>query len=168
MGKETGIYQCPSCSQSLIFKSKETRIKVCTCGTPINRLESDDLTKKSAFTIGEHNDLIQVSTTGVYQEKPFEVIGRFRVWLAESVYNYWTILFNDGTPAFLAEGYGMYAILQTTRPEQNLTASEVSRLEITDLGRNNERRSMVPPKNRQGLEIRGGRRGLDAGMHGPV
>jgi len=132
MGKETGLYQCPACSQSLIFQSKETRIKVCTCGAIANRLESDDLVKKSAFTIGDHNDLIQPGTTGTYKGQSFEVIGRFRLWLAESVYNYWTIVFAGGTPAILAEGYGMYAILQTMRPESNITAWDISRLEVAD------------------------------------
>lgn len=132
MGKESGIYQCPACSQTLVFRSKETRLKVCTCLRVANRLESDDLVPKSAFTIGDHNDLIQPGTTGAYKDKTFEVIGRFRLWLSESVYNYWTILLADGTPAMLAEGYGMYAILQTMRPETTITAFDLSRLEPAD------------------------------------
>jgi len=126
------MYQCPSCGQTLLFQSKETTLKICSCGSVIKRLESDDLAKKIAFTVSDHNDLIQVGTAGSYQGRPFEVIGRFRLWLSESVYNYWTILFADGSLAFLAEGYGLYSILQPMRPETNLTAWEISRLGVAD------------------------------------
>ncbi|HLZ88674.1 MAG TPA: DUF4178 domain-containing protein [Puia sp.] len=131
MGKETGMYQCPLCSKAIVFRSKDTRLKVCACGSVLNRLESDDLALKPAFIIPDHNDLLQIGATGVWQGRSFEIIGRYRVWLAESVYNYWTILFDDG-PAILAEGYGMYAILQRMTPEENITAWDVSRLDIAD------------------------------------
>lgn len=132
MGKETGIYQCPACSQTILFRSRDTTIKVCTCGQTLHRLESDDIEKRSAFTIPDKNDLLQIGTTGTYQGQSFEVLGRFRAWLEESVYNYWTILLNDGTPAWLAEGYGMYAIMKKMNPDKFYTAWDVSRLAVTD------------------------------------
>jgi hypothetical protein len=132
MGKETGIDQCPTCSRAVHYRSKETRLNVCSCGQVINRLDSDHLVPKPAFTLPDHNDLVQIGTAGKYTDQTFEVIGRFRLWLSESVYNYWTILFDDGTPAFLAEGYGMYAIMKRMVPEQAITASDVSRLDVSD------------------------------------
>ena len=132
MGKETGIYQCPSCSQSILFRSKDTQIKVCSCGQVLKRLESDDLALKPAFILPDHNDLIQLGTTGTYNNESFDVIGRTRLWLEESVYNYWTILFSDGTPAYLAEGYGMYGIMKRMSPDNSFTAFDISRLEVTD------------------------------------
>jgi len=132
MGKETGMYQCPSCSQAVVFRSKETRIKICACGQVLHRLDSDDLAAKPAFTIPDHNDWVQVGTTGTYEGRPFEVIGRFRVWLSESVYNYWTILFDDGSPAWLSEGYGMYSIMQRMTPEKATTIADLNMLRTTD------------------------------------
>src|ERR1700761_5884536 len=130
MGKETGIYQCPACSQTLLFRSRDTRIKVCTCGQVLNRQESDDIVVKPACSIPDKNDWVQVGTTGTYQGQSFEVLGRFRLWLDESVYNYWTILLNDGTPAWLAEGYGMYAIMKRMSPDKYYTAFDINRLAV--------------------------------------
>jgi DNA-directed RNA polymerase subunit M/transcription elongation factor TFIIS len=128
MPKETGMYQCPSCSGVILFRNGSTRIFVCACGQVLNRLDSDDLVVKPAFTISQHNDLIRVGTAGVYKKKRFEVLGRFRLWLEESVYNYWTILFEDGAPAMLAEGYGMYAIMDRITLDKVVTAWDLGRL----------------------------------------
>lgn len=132
MSRETGMYQCPSCSAAILFRNGTTRLFVCVCGQVLNRLDSDDLVAKPAFTIIEHNDLIRVGTSGVYQGDRFEVLGRFRVWLEESVYNYWTILFADGSMAMLAEGYGMYAILQRVILDKQVTDFDLDRLSSTD------------------------------------
>src|ERR1700761_8847185 len=132
MSRETGMYQCPSCSAAILFRSGDTRLFVCVCGQVLNRLDSDDLRAKSAFTITRHNDLIRIGTAGVFNGKRFEVIGRFRLWLQESVYNYWTILLEDGSLAMLAEGYGMYAVLQRTSLEQNISYFDLDRLSSTD------------------------------------
>ena len=77
--------------------------------------------KKVEFCFQSHfliiqspSDIIQPGSYGKWKEKEFKVLGRFRCWFAESVINYWTILFKDGELAYLAEGYGMYAIHKKT------------------------------------------------------
>ena len=132
MGKTTGMYQCPSCSQTVTYRSANTRIVVCTCGQVLNRLDSDDLILKPVLTIPEHNDLLKTGSTGSFGGRKFEVLGRFRVWLEESVYNYWTILFDDGSLAFLAEGYGMYAIMQRVTLDKAVTTWDIDHLAPTD------------------------------------
>lgn len=112
MAKVTGIYQCPACSLPITYRSGDTRLIVCTCGQVLNRLESDDLIVKPAYIIQDHNDWLRVGSKGVFEKQKFEVLGRFRCWLDESVYNYWTVHFEDGSTALLAEGYGMYAIMR--------------------------------------------------------
>lgn len=132
MGKATGMYQCPSCAQTVIYRSDGTRIRICVCGQVLNRLDSDELVAKPAYTIIEHNDWVQTGTTGVFQDKKFEVLGRFRLWLEESVYNYWTVLFEDGSLAWLSEGYGMYAIIRRVTLDKAVTVWDVDRLARTD------------------------------------
>ncbi|MBN9298812.1 MAG: DUF4178 domain-containing protein [Filimonas sp.] len=112
--RATGLYACPDCGKTITYRNNETRLNVCTCGTIVNRLESDDLVKKYYYLIQEHTDLIQVGTTGKYDGRKFEVLGRFRMWFEDSAYNYWTIVFEDNSLAYLAEGYGLYAILRRT------------------------------------------------------
>jgi len=131
MGKVTGLYQCPACAKTVTFRSMETRIIICTCGAVINRLESDDLVVKPAWIIQDHNDLLRLGSKGVVQGQSFEVIGRFRLWMEESVMNYWTLLIAGNTVCLLMEGYGMYAMMRPTRTEKALTAHELDGMEST-------------------------------------
>jgi len=131
MGKVTGIYQCPSCAKPVAFRSMETRIFICSCGAVINRLESDDLVIKPALIIQDHNDLLRTGSKGLVQGQPFEVLGRFRLWLEESVMNYWTLLIGGNTVCLLMEGYGMYALMRSTRTEKALTAHELDGMGLT-------------------------------------
>jgi len=112
MGKVTGIYQCPACSRPVTYRSENTRLIVCSCGQVLNRLESDDLVVKPAYILQDHHDWLRVGSKGVFEKLKFEVLGRFRCWLDESVFNYWTVLFEDRSLALLTEGYGMYAIMR--------------------------------------------------------
>ena len=130
MGKATGIYQCPACSRTVTYRSENTRLIVCSCGQALNRLESDDLVVKSVSVLQEHNDWLRVGTAGVYDKRKFDILGRFRCWLDESVYNYWTILFDDSSLAILAEGYGMYAIMERFTPEKTLEADALKGLKM--------------------------------------
>lgn len=128
MGKISGIYQCPSCSAAITFRSETTRIKICTCGAVVHRLESDELILKTVPVITGSNDLLQPGTQGSYDGFKFEILGRFRLWLEESVFNYWTISFADGTTTLLAEGYGLYAILKKTTLGKAVTGDQLKTL----------------------------------------
>jgi len=66
----------------------------------------------SQFPLLQKNDVIQPGTTGKWQSERFTVLGRFRVWLEESVFNYWTVSFDNGRVAWLGEGYGLYSIMR--------------------------------------------------------
>jgi len=133
MGKMTGIYQCPACSAPVTFRSGETRLIVCpSCSTALNRLESDDLVVSQAAVIKDHNDLIRSGSKGIIQDQPFEILGRFRVWLDESVMNYWTVLVKGSALCILAEGYGMYAFLRRITLDKALTPSGIDQLKSLD------------------------------------
>jgi hypothetical protein len=54
--------------------------------------------------------VIQPGTEGQWNNQSFRVLGRFRAWIEEFVFNYWTIEFADGRLAYLGEGYGLYSI----------------------------------------------------------
>ena len=111
------IPQCPSCSRVLYFSHEDTTIITCSCGTVVERKEGGVLLSKPYYLIHHPYDRIQPGTTGKWQGKDFKVLGRFRVWLEESVYNYWTILFSDGELTYLGEGYGFYGIMSRTKVE---------------------------------------------------
>ncbi len=109
----SSILQCPDCSRLVHFSHPQTTIVQCEgCGTVIWRKPNGNITTTSQFPILEKNDIIQPGSTGKWKERKFTVLGRFRAWLEESAYNYWTILFDDGKLGMLGEGYGLYTIMQ--------------------------------------------------------
>ena len=123
------IPQCPSCSRTLYFSHGETNIISCVCGTVVEKKEDGGLVSKPYYIIQQPFDRIQPGTTGKWDGKGFTVLGRFRVWLEESVYNYWTILFSDGELGYLGEGYGFYGIMKKIPVE----ASTLIHLNVTDI-----------------------------------
>lgn len=118
------IYQCPSCANSVTFTSKHTSVQVCVCGTVLNRMPDGTVLPRPFHVIADKASVIAPGSTGQWKDKTFRVSGRFRIWTAETVFSYWTIIFQDETAAYLMEGYGMYAILLpvATPPELALDA----------------------------------------------
>lgn len=103
---------CPECSRGIYFESPALNYKICpSCGTPVFRDEKGSLSVKQQFPISDKNDLLQVGTKGRWQGREFTLTGRFRCWFDESVFNYWTMLYTDGSFEWLGEGYGIYSVL---------------------------------------------------------
>ena len=127
----TVIPQCPKCARVLHFSDEQVNIIQCECGAVISRREGGALVVKTFYPILQKVELIQPGTFGKWNGKDFKVLGRFRGWFEESVFNYWTILFNDGEIAYLGEGYGFYSILKRTAV-QGLTESH--NLDGLDIG----------------------------------
>jgi len=127
MSSITGLYQCPDCSKPVSFRSNETNVIVCTCGSVLRRKEIADIDAIITEIIAFSDDFIQVGTTGKWKNKAFEVIGRYRFWLDESVYNYWTVVFSDGTHCYLGEGYGLYAFFEKALLDMTVDTDEIKR-----------------------------------------
>ncbi|WP_153796032.1 DUF4178 domain-containing protein [Foetidibacter luteolus] len=124
MGSITGLYQCPGCSKPISYRSSEANTLVCSCGTVVSRLKSGAMSSLAVAVVAFPEDYIQTGTSGKRNGVRFEVIGRCRLWLDEAVYNYWTVIFDNGSICYLAEGYGLYAF--HTPLEQRVTASNFS------------------------------------------
>jgi len=133
MGKVTQSYLCPSCNSSLVFKHVASNYHVCSnCDSVIQRDANDSVvaTKQGSFinTISP----IQIGSCGVWQNKPFEIIGGVRCWMQETVFHYWTILFSDNTIGLLSEGYGLYTICIETKLNQVIHHGTLNTLKIGD------------------------------------
>ncbi|MGB8192799.1 MAG: DUF4178 domain-containing protein [Chitinophagaceae bacterium] len=126
----TIIPQCPKCGRVLTFSHEQVNILQCACGAVINRKEGGTLIEKPFFVIQNKIELIQPGSFGKWKDRDFKVLGRFRGWFEESVFNYWTILFNDGELAYLGEGYGFYSILKRTTVHGPMASVNLDNLEI--------------------------------------
>ena len=123
------LLQCPDCSRLINFTSDKTTITRCTaCGTVVWRQMDGSVIAKPQHTINEITEIIQPGTTGRWKEKNFIVLGRFRAWFEEFVFNYWTIQFADGEIAWLGEGYGIYSILQPIPFPENISSKSLHAL----------------------------------------
>src|SRR5690242_6440492 len=106
MSSLTGLYQCTDCSKVVNFRSISTHIIICSCGTVLRRNEADTVTAIALPILTAAEDYLQCGTTGNHENQTFEIIGRCRVWTEEAVYNYWTVLLQNGQACYLTEAYG--------------------------------------------------------------
>jgi len=119
MSIQPSIHQCPNCSRVVKFSSPHTTITVCVCGTVLNRMGDGTIIPRPFATVANTADVIAPGTTGQWRGRSFTVTGRFRIWADETVFSYWTILFQDDSYAYLLEGYGMYSIcIPATSPPE--------------------------------------------------
>lgn len=123
------LLQCPDCSRLLYFASDKTTITTCTaCGTVVWRQKDGTVIAKPQHKVNQITEIIQPGTTGSWNGKNFTVLGRFRAWFEEFVFNYWTIQFADGEIAWLGEGYGVYSILEAIPPVENVSSKSLESL----------------------------------------
>jgi predicted RNA-binding Zn-ribbon protein involved in translation (DUF1610 family) len=134
MPQSSYILQCPDCPGVLHFSSDQSTIIICpSCGSVIKRNKEGALQSKPQFIVSIKSEIIQPGTTGVWESRPFTVLGRFRAWFEESVFNYWTIQFSNGEIAWLGEGYGIYSILKPAMLTEKISGWDINAINIGDL-----------------------------------
>jgi hypothetical protein len=113
MMKESTTYSffCPSCGKEVSCAHPDITLVTCSCGDTSFLNTQRRPSKKAVFEIFSPTDQIQPGTTGEWNGKKFRVLGRFRAWFDESVWNYWTVKFDDRL-AYLGEGYGIYVMYE--------------------------------------------------------
>lgn len=100
---------CPQCGAEVSLRSAATPVAVCSyCRSTLAR-DGDALKRlgSSAELFDDHSPL-QIGTTGVWQNKPFTLVGRLQWRTESSVWNEWVALFDVGSHAWLSEDNGRY------------------------------------------------------------
>jgi predicted RNA-binding Zn-ribbon protein involved in translation (DUF1610 family) len=102
---------CPSCGAPVTFRWSSAVQTVCPfCHSILIR---DDLTLRN---VGKVADLppdpspIQLQTSGRYNNKNFDVIGRIIYEYEQGGWNEWHIVFSDGTSGWLSDAQLQYAV----------------------------------------------------------
>jgi hypothetical protein len=102
---------CPSCGAPVTFRWSSAVQTVCPFCHSI--LVRDDLNLKN---VGKVADLppnpspIQLLTSGTYNNKNFDVIGRIIYEYEQGGWNEWHIVFSDGTSGWLSDAQLQYAV----------------------------------------------------------
>src|SRR5580692_5398191 len=123
---------CPSCGAPVTFRWSSAVQTVCPfCHSILIR---DEQTLKN---VGKVADLppdpspIQLLTSGTYNNKNFDVIGRIIYEYEQGGWNEWHIVFSDGTSGWLSDAQLQYAVSFWTNPGCALpTSQEATRGQI--------------------------------------
>ncbi len=111
IGMSSPQANCPSCGAPVTFRWSSAVQTVCPFCHSI--LVRDDLILKN---VGKVADLppdpspIQLLTSGTYNNKKFDVIGRIIYEYEQGGWNEWHIVFSDGTSGWLSDAQLQYAV----------------------------------------------------------
>jgi hypothetical protein len=114
MPDQTGTnFTCHSCASSLQFKSADSYCLVCPACQAVNyrpyQITIPDLKKLEPAQ--EDMSVIRLGTKGVYQDTPFEVIGRLQYFFQERYRNHWFLMYANGATGWLGDWDGNYSWL---------------------------------------------------------
>ncbi len=126
------MLQCPSCSSVITFSSGSNNIIVCACGKVLRLKESGSLAITDLETVSNSTSFIAPGASGTLNGKKFNITGRFILKGKNWIFNYWTIVFENGETSYLGEGYGTYTILKTGDIMPALNSFKINLLKLND------------------------------------
>lgn len=126
----TGLQTCPECTRTIAIKSYATNVIICPhCYAPVQKLERYLKGRINLVIAKDELTPIQIGTSGKWNDKKFEIIGRVRCVYNEGFTNNWTMLFDDDTIKMLVEDCGEYAVYEQVTLETNIYFSRVSHMD---------------------------------------
>lgn len=98
---------CPSCGGAVDFKSRSSVFQVCSyCSSMIVRTDMNlELIGKMA-SLPPDMSPFQIGTTGRYEKKHFEILGKQRLVYESGNWNEWYVMFDTGQEGWLGEAQG--------------------------------------------------------------
>ena len=104
---------CPNCGAEVSFRSAALPSRICDyCQTILVRRGDGVEAVGKAASLPFDVSPIQVGTTGRFDERSFDVIGRVRWGWTDGSWNEWLLLFHDGSHGWLGEAMGQYMLLK--------------------------------------------------------
>jgi hypothetical protein len=119
---------CPGCGAPVQFRWSSAVQTVCPFCHSI--LVRSDLDLKKVGTVADlppDPSPIQLLTSGTYNNKKFDVIGRIIYEYEQGGWNEWHIVFSDGTSGWLSDAQLQYAISFVAAPGSAVPPSQTQR-----------------------------------------
>lgn len=111
---------CPSCGARVPVHSPTSVLVVCEyCQSTLLRDGEGVRDSGRKSTILEDYTPLQIHTSGVYQDQPFEIIGRIQMRYDRGFWNEWYVLFADGSCGWLADSGWQYVMTKLSPPLSN-------------------------------------------------
>lgn len=102
---------CPACGAPVGFKSKASVFAVCSfCKTTVVRNDMDLEAVGKMAELQYELTPFQIGTTGMFDGKKFEIIGRLKVAYDGGFWNEWYTIFGADQMGWLAEAQGFLAM----------------------------------------------------------
>jgi hypothetical protein len=121
---------CPNCGSAIAFRSAALPALVCPyCRTMVVRSGGELTAFGKVAALPFDVSPIQLGTSGRFEDRPFEIVGRIRWGWTDGSWNEWLLLFGDGSSAWLGEAMGQF-MLQRERPLDTVTARAVQDLAL--------------------------------------
>ncbi|MBS2035341.1 DUF4178 domain-containing protein [bacterium] len=120
--------QCPSCGNTLNYKSELSAYVVCSaCQTLVARKNMQFEAVGKVAALQSDASLIKLGTQGTFDGKSFEVVGRIQMILGkpdrpDAVWNEWFAVFSNGAGGWLGEHLGEYFV-SFVRPAEGAPGS---------------------------------------------
>lgn len=136
---------CPACGAPVAFKSRASVFAVCSfCKTSAVRHDMDLEAVGKIAELQYEMTPFQVGTTGMYDGKRFEIIGRLKVAYSDGFWNEWYTLFGSGEQTgWLAEAQGFLAMCF-----EQLDVRSIPSLDVVKPGKLID----IPPNGHMGVE----------------
>ncbi len=126
----TGINTCPECALLITVRANNTNVVICShCYAPIKKMEGYLRARINLLVIKDEGSPIQLGTTGEWDGKKFEIIGRVRYVFVEGYTNYWTMLFDGGETLLLAESSGQFAVYEKVKLQVDVSFNRIRRMD---------------------------------------
>ncbi len=102
-------FSCPACGGEVSFQSVASIFSVCPyCRMMLVRKDLNVETYGKMAELPPDTSVLQIGTSGKYQNKSFSLVGRVRQSWSDGFWNEWYALFDDTTEGWLAEAQGFY------------------------------------------------------------
>src|SRR5688572_24390437 len=100
----TGINTCPECKLPITVRANDSNVIICShCFAPIKKMEGYLKERINLLITKDESSAIQIGTTGEWDGRQFEIIGRVRYVFVEGYTNIWTMLLEAGNTLLLVE-----------------------------------------------------------------
>lgn len=102
---------CPACGAEVRFKSRSSIFGVCSfCGSTLVRHDLNVENIGKMAELPQDMSPLQIGTSGRYEGKNFEIVGRQKIVWDQGQWNEWYVLFDDGRDGWLADAQGFYMV----------------------------------------------------------
>ena len=119
---------CPTCGAEVAFRSPALPARVCDyCRSMVVRSSGGVTAVGKAAELPFDVSPIQIGTSGRFDGRAFDVIGRVRWGWTDGSWNEWLLLFTDGEHGWLGEAMGQFMLL-VERPLSEIRAKAVADL----------------------------------------